>query len=227
MQVLLGLFFIFGMASCGTFLGQSYRKSLAAPLPDTISLGDGSCAVLAAAQLNRQLGLIDPNREITQEEYDATAKELGLGVRGKGTAQYDVVAYWQKRGYDVFVFTLRTCEDYATLAANLAIGCSAAVILGPDKQKGDEDHIEAVTSVYFGSTSDACWMTTNSWGDEAIITGFEDNSFHHSSFTNYKENDTFLKINLICEKGKALTFRAGDGHWFNPKDIKEAQKKSK
>lgn len=140
--------------------------------------GQGGCGTWSTAMCNRILGLTDPDTEVTGDEWNGIADGIGQNDSG-GSKMSDQSKYYEDKGYCVNEKKFGGSEaDYQEMADEINDSCDVKLFFWTRNADGSfsNGHVETVTSADAGSRS----CTTNSWGEEATVSGGNDGGFDHS-----------------------------------------------
>ena len=166
----------------------------------------GGCGSWAAATCNRRLGLTPADADVTMEEFNAIAQELGQSSSG-GADEVGLSRYYEARGYCAAYrqWFQPTDADWSSMAEKLADGCDVKLYWAkyehPDRYVNG--HIETVLAVEGNSA------VTNSWGHEGLVVGGAYN-FHHSREQSFRSDpgtpawpprDTDVYVLEVCPCG--------------------------
>lgn len=174
-----------------------------------IGSANGGCGTWATAMCNRILGETDSDSEVTRDEWNEIADDLGQGEDG-GSSMTNQSAYYENLGYCVHDKKFSgSAEDYAEMSEKVDDQCDVKLFFW--KRNGDDTysngHVETVT----GADADAETATTNSWGNEGTISGGDDGDFDHSlDGTQFRDAEgnglwpadgTEVWVSYVCECG--------------------------
>lgn len=194
------------------------------PLPERDASWAGSesggCGTWATAVCNRILGITDSDSEVTKDEWNDIAGDIGQNDSG-GSKMSDQSKYYEDLGYCVNDKKFGGSEaDYTEMSEQIDNNCDVKLYFWKRNADGTytNGHVETVT----GADADNQTATTNSWGNQGTVSGGDRGGFDHSldgtQFQDSTGNElwpadgTEVWVSYVCECGffeglaKALGF---------------------
>ena len=185
-----------------------------------VGSANGGCGTWATAMCNRILGVTDSDDEVSRDEWNDIAGDIGQN-EGGGSKMSDQSKYYEDLGYCVNSKKFSgSAEDYAEMVEKTDNQCDVKLFFWKRNADGTytNGHVETVTE----ADADAETATTNSWGNEGTISGGDSGGFDHSldgtQFQDAEGNElwpagsTEVWVSYVCECGffegiaKALGF---------------------